>query len=588
MCNSCVANPFGLLDSFRAEPTRTAFLAGSAGALGALAAGLPRIGRAATGAADTIIWGGTIYPVAASSQKAEAVAIRNGKIVAVGTRDEVSGLKDGMTRVVDLDGRVLFPGFIDAHQHTLTGALIAEFFNDVGYPKFKTQQSVLDAIKADVGKKPSGAWTYVTNFDNLLQGGELTIDQLDAISTMNPIMVYYINMHTATVNTAAMKAANVDESIGDLPGGGRFGRDSSGKLNGLVYEPTALAKFVTGLPKITPEIAGKAVVSWLKINAAAGNTMVHEPGVLVFGNVLESYEKIAQGSPARVSISLVYDSLKEGSRYQALGIGANATQLPESFLSLYAIKIVGDGSNQTMSAAQTVPYLGTSEKGHLNFDPPTMKKMVTAVKEAGWAASIHGNGDAAIDNALDAIEAVYGPSPSTGVNRIEHCTITRPEQIKRMKALGVQPSFLMNHVYFYGAAYRDQLFGPERANRMDAAAQCVQVGLPFTLHTDAPCSNIGTLQLVQTAVTRICSVDGSVVGADQAITVDEAMKAVTVYAAGQVGMADRLGTIEVGKEADLTILESDPYTVDASKIMDIKVSQTWVAGTTSYDSSRAS
>jgi predicted amidohydrolase YtcJ len=137
-----------------------------------------------------------------------------------------------------------------------------------------------------------------------------------------------------------------------------------------------------------------------------------------------------------------------------------------------------------------------------------MKAMVGVVKAEGWPVSIHANGDATLNNALDAIEAVSGATRATGVNRIEYCTITRPDLIKRMAMLGVQPSFLMNHVYFYGAAYRGTLFGPERAGRMDPAGDCVRLGLPFTLHTDAPCSNIGTLQLIQTAITRRCSVDG--------------------------------------------------------------------------------
>jgi predicted amidohydrolase YtcJ len=274
----------------------------------------------------------------------------------------------------------------------------------------------------------------------------------------------------------------------------------------------------------------------------------------------------------------MFDSMKEAEPYKKLGQGARATQVPNSLLSIYAMKIVGDGSNQTRSASQTIPYLGGSDKGQNNFTGDEMKAMVAEVKAQGWPVSIHANGDAALDNALDAIEAVYGANPPTGVNRIEHCTITRPDQIERMARLGVQPSFLMNHVYFYGAAYRDALFGPERAGRMDPAADCVKLGLPFTLHTDAPCSNIGTLQLIQTAVTRKCSVDGSVLGAEQSVSLTEALKAVTVYAAGQIGMADRLGTLESGKEADVTILESDPYKVDPDRIMDIKVSETWVGG----------
>jgi len=130
-----------------------------------------------------------------------------------------------------------------------------------------------------------------------------------------------------------------------------------------------------------------------------------------------------------------------GDAYKQHGVGAKATQIPDSLFSLYAIKIVGDGSNQAMTAAQTVPYLNSTQKGSMNYDPAELLKMVTAVKANGWPVSIHCNGDATLDSALDAIETVYGANPPTGVNRIEHCTITRPEQLVRMKKLGVQPSF---------------------------------------------------------------------------------------------------------------------------------------------------
>ena len=295
-------------------------------------------------------------------------------------------------------------------------------------------------------------------------------------------------------------------------------------------------------------------------------------------NALEGYERVAAISPCRASISLMFDSMKDAEPYKKYGHGALATRIPNTMLTIYAMKIVGDGSNQTKTAAQTIPYLNDAEKGRSNYDARQLKAMVAEVKAQGWPVSIHSNGDETLDLALDAIEAAYGAYPDTGVNRIEHCTITRPEQIERMARLGVQPSFLMNHVYFYSAAYRDQLFGAERAARMDPAADCVRLGLPFTIHTDAPCSNIGTLQIVQAAVTRRCSVDGSVVGPEQAVSLTDALRAVTIHAADQIGMADKLGTLESGKLADLTILEKDPYTVDPDALMNIKVSQTWVGG----------
>ncbi|WP_296348329.1 amidohydrolase [Reyranella sp.] len=542
------------------------------------ALGATRPARAQSGGVDLIFRGGTIIPMSGADRYTEAVAVDEGRIVAVGTEAEVMSLRTTSTRVVDLAGRTLLPGLIDPHQHTGVGAVITALFEDVGYPTYKTRQAVFDAVRVKAAKTPANDWLYFFGFDNLLQGGELSIGELDTLSTTHPIMIYYNNMHTAAVNSAALKAAKIPDDIQELPGGGRFRRDANGKLNGLVDEESALRRMLVGLPKLTPQFVGKATADWLKRNSVAGITAVHEAGVTVAGDLLQGYERIAVQSPCRISISLVFPSMNAGDPYKEFGRGARATQVPNCLLSFYAIKIVADGSNQTKTAAQTVPYLGGEGKGELNYEPAQLKKMVAEVKEAGWPVSIHANGDATIDAALDAIEATYGPNPVTGVNRIEHCTMARADQIARMKALGVQPSFLMNHVHLYGAAYRDLLFGAERAERMDAAGDCVRADLPFTLHTDSPVTKIGVLQLVQTAVTRRCLFDNSVIGKNQAVSLTDALKAVTVHAAGQIGMRDRLGSLERGKEADLTILESDPYKVDPDKIADIKVSETWVAG----------
>ncbi len=577
MCQGCVADIFGSIAGMRPGLTRRRFLATTVGAAAVAPAAASALAASPEGA-DLIFRGGPIIPMAGDSRTVEALAVKNGRVAAVGAADAVMGLESASTEIVDLDGRALLPGFIDPHQHTVTGALVNALFTDCGYTKYKSRDALLAMFRDKAAKTPAGKWLLFTSFDNLLQGGDLMMADLDAVSKDHPILVYYINMHTAAGNAAAFAAAKIPADIGNLPGGGRFGRDGAGKRNGMIYEESALKKFAVAIPKITPQLAGNAVVDWLKINASYGNTSVHEAGVLVFGNLLEGYERVAAISPCRASISLMYESMEDAEPYKKYGHGALATQIPNTMLTIYAMKIVGDGSNQTKTAAQTVPYLNDTDKGRPNFDGQQLKAMVAEVKAQGWPVSIHCNGDETLDIALDAIEAAYGAYPLTGVNRIEHCTITRPEQIERMAKLGVQPSFLMNHVYFYGAAYRDQLFGPERAARMDPAADCVRLGLPFTIHTDAPCSNIGTLQLVQAAVTRKCSVDGSVVGPDQAVSLTEALRAVTSHAAGQIGMADQLGTLESGKLADLTILEKDPYTVDPDALMNIEVSQTWVGG----------
>src|SRR5271169_5083571 len=338
MCQACLGNVFGSIGGMRPGLTRREFFAASAGTL-ALPS-LPAIAATFQGA-DTIFRGGSIILMAGARQYAEALAITDGKIVAVGGDEEVMGVKSASTRIMNLNGRTMLPGFIDPHQHTVTGGLITAIFTDIGFTKYKSRETLLAALRAKADKSPPGEWLLFTGFDNLLQGGDFSKTELDNVSKAHPILVYYINMHTACGNSTAFTIAQIPDDIGDLPGGGRFGRDGSGKHDGLIYEETALKKFAVAIPKITPEFAGKAVLDWLKINSSVGNTTIHEAGVLVFGNLLQDYERVAAQSPCRASISLMFDSMKEAAPYKKLGQGARATQIPETLLSIYAMKIVG-------------------------------------------------------------------------------------------------------------------------------------------------------------------------------------------------------------------------------------------------------
>jgi predicted amidohydrolase YtcJ len=586
MCRGCFNQLFlrdefhsggmaGLLGKAAGMPTRRAFMAYSVAAAGLTGVGAAPVFAADDGG-DLIVSGGTIRPLP-GAPVASALAIKGGKVLAVGDESALSGLKTSDTRVVDLAGRTLLPGLIDPHNHTILASLIFELLDDVGYAKYPTREKLVAHLKEVAASAPKGQWVVGSNFDNLLQGGDLTRAELDAISTDHPIFVWYTNGHDACVNSEALKVAGIPEDIGDLPGGGHFGRGADGKLNGIVYEESAMLKFaVHFLGKITPEIAAKAVTDYARHVASAGNTMLHEPGT-IRSDWIEPFAKLSNTLACRTSASVMFDDMKGLTPWRSVGLGKGAP-VDNSLFSLYGVKIVGDGSNQTETGAQTKPYLNSTSKGSPNFDAAEMKRMVAEVKVFGLPVQIHCNGDYTIDIALDAIEAAYAGSTEYGVNRIEHATMARPDQIVRMKRLNVQPSFLMNHVRLYGAAYRDEIFGPDRAAFMDPAGACVKEGLPFTLHTDGPCSPPGPLALISTAVTRRCIIDNSVVGPDQAVSLDDAIRAVTIDAARQLGQGDRLGSLEKGKEADFTILESDPYKVRPDAIADIKVSETWVAG----------
>ncbi|WP_294534982.1 amidohydrolase [uncultured Rhodoblastus sp.] len=587
MCRGCFSqlllhNDFysggiaGLLGKAVFTPSRRSFMACSVGAASALSAVGSAPAFAADEGADLLLRGGTIRPLA-GAPTASAIAIKGGKVLAVGDDSALSGLKTGNTKIVELDGRTVLPGLIDPHNHTILAALIFELLDDVGYAKYPTREKLVAYLKKLAATTPKGQWIVGSNFDNLLQGGDFTRPELDAISTDHPIFIWYTNGHDAGVNSDALKVAGIPEDVGALPGGGHFGRGPDGKLNGIVYEESAMLKFaVHFLGKITPEVAAKAVTDYARHVASVGNTLLHEPGT-IRSEWIGPFTKLSNTLAVRTSASVMFDDMKGLEPYRKLGLG-KGEPVDHSLFSLYGVKIVGDGSNQTETGAQTRDYLNTTSKGSPNFDAAKMKQMVAEVQAFGLPVQIHCNGDYTIDIALDAIEAAYKSSTAHGVNRIEHATMARPDQILRMKALNVQPSFLMNHVRLYGAAYRDQIFGPERAAFMDPAGACVKAGLPFTLHTDGPCSPPGPLALIGTAVTRRCIIDNSVVGPDQMVSLDDAIRAVTIDAARQLGQGDRLGSLEPGKEADFTILESNPYKVRLDAITDIRISETWVAG----------
>jgi predicted amidohydrolase YtcJ len=556
-------------------PTRRAFLAYSA-AVATLGIAGPVPVWAGEEGADLILRGGTIRPLP-GAPAASALAVKGGRILAVGDESALAGLKTNATRIVDLGGRTLLPGLIDPHCHTIAASLIAGLLDDVGFTKYPTRQSLVAHLKQEAASTPEGHWIVGASFDNLLQGSDLSRAELDGISSDHPIFIWYINLHDACVNSEALKIAGIPEDVGELPGGSHFGRGADGKLNGMVYEESALLKFaVHFLAKITPDIAAKAIESFSHRVASLGNTMLHEPGT-IRSEWIEPFAKLSNTLACRTSASVMFEDMRGLTPWHNLGLG-KGSPVDNSLFSLYGVKIVGDGSNQTETGAQTKPYLNSASKGTPNFDAARMKQMVAEIKDFGLPVQIHCNGDYTVDIALDAIEAAYSGSTAYGVNRVEHSTMARPDQILRMKKLNVQPSFLMNHVRFYGAAYRDQIFGPGRAAFMDPAGACVKAGLPFTLHTDGPCSPPGPLALISTAVTRRCIIDNSVVGPDQAVSLDDAIRAVTIDAARQLGQGDRLGSLEAGKEADFTILESDPYKVGPDEIAGIKVSETWVAG----------
>lgn len=417
-------------------------------------------------------------------------------------------------------------------------------------------------------------------YDDLLQGGDWSRSELDALSTTHPIFILYVNGHVAAANSLAFAKANVQQGIGTLPGGGFFGYTASGQFNGMIYNEPALMRFLSiAAPKPTPEILEKAIIAYTKQAAAAGITTMHEPGT-VKPDMVEMLAKLSNILPVRLSASFSTSDIEASKKFAALGPSYLARKIPESRFSLYGMKLWADGSNQAETAWQSQTYLNTDKRGTPGYKPDEMAALCQQAKDAGWTMLAHCQGDAAVQEYLNAIEAVYGAHPAAGLIRIEHATMARQDQLDRMKKLGVEPSFMTDFVYLYGNAYRDKIFGSKRGEFMVPSGAAAQAGLNYSVHSDNPAAGmpLNPLRHVQIQTTRRCVIDGSIIGADQIVDIQTAMRAITVHPARHVGMGDTLGTLEKGKEADLTILESDPFTTELEKLSLIKVSQTWIAG----------
>mgnify|MGYP001102545952 FL=1 len=578
MCRWCARSAVADHLTAGLSANRREFLAYAASIAAIGATGLPAL--AAGGSADTIFRNGPVYPMTSPGAKAAAVAVASGRIIAVGSEAEVMAHRGSATEIVDLAGRSLLPGLIDPHNHVTLTALLTMLLVDVGFARYGSKAEAVGAMKAAAAKAKPGEWLAFGFYDNLLQGGDFSMAELDAVSTANPIFLLYVNGHVGCANTLAFQRAGVTEATGDLPGGGFFGRGADGRLNGLIYNEPALLKFLDiAVPKPTPEDLARAVSTYAKQAAAAGLTTLHEPGT-VKPEWVKMLAELSKSLPVRYSASFSTDMVEASKAFASLGPSDRARVLPGSRFSLYGMKYWGDGSNQAETAAQTEPYLGTDKRGSLGYTNAEAIELCTKAKGAGWTILVHSQGDAAVDQILDAIEAVYGADPASGLNRVEHATMARADQIERMKRLGCEPSFMTDFIHLYGADYRDKLFGPERAAFMVPVGAAAKAGIGYSLHTDNPAAGLplNPMRLVETAVTRRCMTDGSVIGPDLAVTVDQALRGITLYAARQLGMGDRIGSLEVGKEADFTLLESDPYATDPGQLSAIKVSETWVEG----------
>lgn len=581
MCIAC--NP-GMVAYLRSTASRRDFLKylGAAAATSAFACSSPGMAfaqQAAVPAGDIIFKNGPILTMNGQSPRAEAVAIRGNRILAVGKLDDVQSAIGSGAEVVDLQGRTLMPGLIDPHMHFVFTAF--EDWIDVSPITTPDYATVWSKLQKGVAEAKPGEWVRAQQFDaSITRNAKIpTIAELDALAPNNPFFMQESNGHIAYVNSAAFKAAGISRDTPD-PAGARFVKDDAGNLTGRLEEMAAQQEFLGAMPSPTAADMVGRVQRLLDHASSVGCTMLHDCGIGIMAGaqdlkILDAV--LGEGkAPVRYRGMLVSTIMDE---WEKEGIKPGRGN---DLFRVDGIKAWADGSNQAQTGYQRENYLGTDERGALNYSLEQVTAVIRRANAGGWQVGVHANGDAAIDMVLDAYEAVLGQTSNSDLrHRIEHCSVFHPEQIARMKAMGVSPSFLIGHVRWWGKAFRDRLLGPERARFYDPCASALAAGLKISLHSDWNVTPIEPLRYVEDAVTRVMNEGGEVFFPEECIPVDAALRAVTIDAAWQCHMEDQIGSLETGKFADFAILEQDPTAPDV-KISKIKVSETWMDGTKRY------
>lgn len=578
MCNACDARFLQVMRSYQCQAGRRDVLRGFA-ALAAAAAttALPVQALAADATAshaDQIFLSKTIHTVDAKNTVVQAIAVRQGKIVALGSKQDVLKHRGPNTQVVDLGDRVVLPGFVEPHMHSNFCSLRP--WLDVGPFTTNTVAQALEKIQSAAAKAPAKSWIQAKMLDpSIMPGAPLTRKDLDIASPNVPVFVLESNGHVAYVNSKAIELAGVTPTMPDPPQA-RFVRGEDGALTGRLEEPNAFQPFITAMPSPSPEDLVKLLRADFDDASAKGCTTLHDAGIgaLFAEGDLALIDAVMAGNPGvRYSGFLVSTHFD---KWQKMKLRPG---LRSKRFTLSGIKAWADGSNQGLTGFQREPYLGTQNRGALNYTPKEIEAVIRQAHESGWQIGVHANGDAAIDTVLDAFEHVTAAGGARKLrHRIEHCSLLDKGQIARMAKLGVSPSFLIGHVHYWGRAFQDRLVGPERADRLDPCNSALAGGLKISLHSDYNVTPIDPLRCIENAVVRNMREGGGILNPKERITPMQAIRAMTIDAAWQCHLDHQCGSLELGKAADLVVLERDPTRVDPQEISKIGIHSTWLDG----------
>jgi hypothetical protein len=516
-----------------------------------------------------------------------AVGIAEGEILFTGTREDAQKYNGPGTRVIELGEHALLPGFIDAHGHFTGTARFLDLAN-LSSPPVGTVTNIDELVNqletyANNRSLLAGNWIMGFGYDDsmLSERRHPTREDLDRVSKSVPVAIIHVSFHFAAVNTAALEILRLDANSKNPKGGIIRREDGSNRPNGVLEETAAYAAFYP-LMQTPPEMVKSALRRTASYYASFGITTAQD------GATSRSDMQLLQSMAAQERFATDINLYEVVSEHLLPG-DKEPNEEPDnhSGVRLAGVKLILDGSPQGRTAWLTRPYEAiesdprTDYTAYATISEAFYKSKVAELIELGTPFLAHANGDAAIDLMLDGLEQALTPIPASDHRSvIIHAQLMRPDQIKRANALGAIPSFFSAHPYFWGDWHRLN-FGSSRAENISPARWAIDEGLRFTLHNDAPMVPPDMMRLIWISVVRETR-SGERLGRHQRLTVKEALQAVTLDAAYQSFEEHVKGSIRVGKQADLIVLDKNPLTVDIDEIPDIKVLETFSHGRSVY------
>ena len=534
--------------------------------------------------ADTIFHGDNIVTMDPRQPTVEAVAVRGETIVGAGSMDEVMALQGPSTRVVDLGDNALLPGFVDSHGHFL-GAGRDQTSLGLHPPPVGDVNNIDDVVRKvrewiDEHDIPPGEVVTGRGYDDSLleEGRHPTREDLDRASTDHPIILTHVSGHLTTTNSATLAASNITADTPDPPGGHIRRMDGSMEPNGVLEETARGLLAFDRRPTPSGEELDDLIRRSIDIYLSHGTTTIQDGGTAPMQ--AEAFQASANREPFKADVAAFVRFNETPTDLASIGY----TRDYQDGFRVGGVKLMLDGSPQGRTAWVTIPY----EEGPPGAPPDYVAYGVMIPGEYKAAAGelirggvpiiVHANGDAAMDLMIDGVdEAVADMDPMPDHRSvIIHAQLMRADQLDRSAVLNIVPSFFAAHAFFWGDWHRIS-FGEDRGNNTSPMGWALERGVNFTIHNDASVVPPHMMRLVSIAVNRNTR-SGHILGPHQRLTVMQALHAVTLGGAYQYFEEDTKGSITVGKQADLVILEESPLTADPANLEFIPILETFSRG----------